>query len=184
MIDFFMECIYKRVLVDGCKISVSIIRNGSYEYKMTNEWYNSYVYYDTKTGKWGQQMLNKFTVLACYCIYFSKTKVDYAHMFFNVARANNTENYTDGHIAQAGADAIEFMKVNWNKKKEEKYKLSSADKKQLSVLNMQLTLAKNAHSRSHLDGGELLRDVREKEIRKIQNQIKNIESKVKGNNHA
>jgi len=44
-------------------------------------------------------MLNKFTVLACYCIYFSKTRVDYARMFFNVARANNTKNCTDEHLS-------------------------------------------------------------------------------------
>ena len=89
-------------------------------------------------------MLNKFTVLACYCIYFSKTRIDYAHMFFNVARANNTENCTDEHIAQAGAYAIKFMKADWNEKGEKfdefnklsKYnKLSNADIKQLSILN-------------------------------------------------
>ncbi len=124
-------------------------------------------------------MLNKFTVLACYCIYFSKTRVDYARMFFNVARANNTKNCTDEHIAQAGTDAIKFMKADWNKKKKENYgKLSYTDVEQLVVLNKQLVFAKNAYKRSHLDGGELVRDFREKEVRKIERHIESIISKM------
>ena len=62
-------------------------------------------------------MLNKFTVLACYCIYFSKSASEYSHMFANVSRAHRTDENID-EIAKAATIAIKVMQPDWEKNKE------------------------------------------------------------------
>lgn len=54
-------------------------------------------------------MLSKFTILACYCIYFSDSNSKYKRMFDNISRLYRTDNDTHEQIAEAACFAIELM---------------------------------------------------------------------------
>jgi hypothetical protein len=113
-------------------------------------------------------MLSKFTVLACYCIYFSDSAQEYSHMFMNVAKTYRTDLDTDEQIIDASVTALKLMQPNWKPKG-----LSPVvvDKELIKKLKNDLRQAEDDYKNAEWAGGQLYMKICKDKIEKLRKQI-------------
>ena len=110
--------------------------------------------------------LSEFTILACYCIYFSDTPSEYAHMFMNVSRAHQTDENTNEQITEAALIAIKLMQPNWKNKK-----VPSTKPVDVKAFLEESEQAEYEYKNVEWDGGQLWARLSQEKIKKLRQQI-------------
>lgn len=114
--------------------------------------------------------MNKFTILACYCIYFSDSALKYAHMFMKVSEVYRIDEDTNDQIAEAAGVAIKLMQPVWNNKA---HPSISREAVNVSALEKELRLAEEEYKSAELRGGQLYMKINKEKIERLRKRIGN-----------